>query len=277
MLAVAARERRRHGIDEQHTMLSLFASAASLLPTRIEPRLTRRSACALAALANLPAPPQASALYEGRLTVPAKMDEAMEYLMKYTQTPSGLLYFDAPRGSGFDEVPCRRGCLQRKWAVDPSVTAWAAPSGPILNDVGKTVRIDYRVRRGFFDDEPVALSDGPANGGSVLFTVGDGTVNAAVDELVRSLPPKTIRRAVVPAAFDLDRGTRGEPPFGVPQGTTYLEFSLRSSSASSPLGVCPGGDERYNQVNTCICGGGSPKAPPPPPEGAAASGAGYDV
>ena len=153
-------ERRRHGIDEQHTMLSLFASAASLLPTRIEPRLTRRSACALAALANLPAPPQAAALYEGRLTVPAKMDEAMEYLMKYTQTPSGLLYFDAPRGSGFDEVPCRRGCLQRKWAVDPSVTAWAAPSGPILNDVGKTVRIDYRVRRGFFDDEPVALSDG---------------------------------------------------------------------------------------------------------------------
>jgi hypothetical protein len=37
----------------------------------------------------------------------------------------------------------------------------------------------------------------------VLFAVGDGTVNAAVDELVRSLPPKTIRRAVVPAAFSL--------------------------------------------------------------------------
>ena len=124
------------------------------------------------------------------------------------------------------------------------------------------------VRRGFFDEEPVALSDGPANGGSVLFTVGDGTVNAAVDELVRSLPPKTIRRAVVPAAFDLDRGTRGEPPFAAPQGTTYLEFSLRSSSASSPLGVCPGGDERYNQVDTCICGGGAPlKATPPPPDG----------
>ena len=262
-------------------MLSLFASAASLLPTRIEPRLTRRSVCALAALANLPAPPPASALYEGRLTVEPKaggvFDEKVEYLMKYKQTPSGLLYFDAPRGSGFDEVPCRRGCLQRTWAVDPSVTTWPEGSGPILNDVGKTVKIDYRVRRGFFDDEPVALSDGPANGGSVLFTVGDGTVNAAVDELVRSLLPKTIRRAVVPASFDLDRGTRGEPPFGVAQGTTYLEFSLRSSSASGPLGICPGGDERYNLVNTCICGGGSPKAPPPPPEGAAASGASYDV
>ena len=235
----------------------------------LEPRLTRRSVCALAAaLVNLPAPRQASALYEERLTVPAKMDEPMEYRMKYTQTPSGLLYFDAPRGSGFDDVPCRRGCLRRTWDVDPSVTAWPAPSGPILNDVGKTVKIDYRVRRGFFDEEPVALSDGPNNGGSVIFTVGDGTVNAAVDELVRSLPPKTIRRAVVPAAFDLDRGTRGEPPFGVPQGTTYLEFSLRSSSASSPLGVCPGGDERYNQVNTCICGGGAPpKATPPPSDG----------
>ena len=137
---------------------SLFASAASLLPARIEPHLTRRSVCALAALANLPAPPATAAYVD--VTVPAAIDEPMQYRMRYTQTPSGLLYFDAPRGTGFDDVPCRRGCLQRTWAVDPSVTAWDLPTGAILNDVGAKVRIDYRVRRGFFDDEPVALSDG---------------------------------------------------------------------------------------------------------------------
>ena len=207
----------------------------------------------------------------------------MVYRMQYTQTASGLLYFDLPRGSGFDDIPCRAGCLQRKWAVDPSVASWPPPSEPILNAVGKQVRIDYRVRRGFFDEEPVSLSDGTGNGGSVLFTVGDGTVNPAVDELVRSLQPKIIRRAVVPASFDLDRGTRPEYPRPTPAGTTYLELSLRSTSASNPLGVCPGGDERYTQVDTSICGGGSPPpAPaatpaPAPPARAASQAAGYEV
>ena len=118
-------------------------------------------------------------------------------------------------------MPCRAGCLERTWGFDPESTA-GTPSADTVNAVGAVVIIEYRVHRGFYNTEPVALSDGIGNGGCIVFTVGDGSVNAAVDELVRTLPPKIIRRAVVPAAFDLDRGTRAEYPRVEPPGTTYL-------------------------------------------------------
>lgn len=133
-------------------------------------------------------------------------------------------------------------------------------SAPVLNAPGKSVVIDYRVRRGpgeFFGDI-VALSDGPGNGGSVSFVVGDRTVNAAVDELVRTLPPKTQRRAIVPALFDLDRGTRATYPREEPPGVTYLEVNLRRLSASNAVGVCQGSDAADDAyaVASCICNKG---------------------
>ena len=122
--------------------------------------------------------------------------------------------------------------------------------------------IDYRVRRGGLDGEIIALSDGPGNGGSVRFTIGDGTVNAAVDELIRTLPAGVRRRAVVPPKFDLDRGTRMTYPREEPPGTTYLELSIRKPSASNSVGVCDGSDKSYEaaKVASCICGGGRAEA-----------------
>jgi len=176
-----------------------------------EQLLTRRSLCALALTPQF-------------IAQPAWPADSKYEKVRYTRTASGLLYFDKPRGSGFDDRPCRAGCLETLWAYDPADPV-DDPSAPVLNGVGKEVIIDYRVRRGgpAFDGDPVALSDGQ-NGGSILFVVGDGTVNAAVDELVRTLPPKRVRRAVVPAAFDLDHGTRTEYPRPEPPGTTYLEL-----------------------------------------------------
>ena len=121
--------------------------------------------------------------------------------------------------------------------------------------------IDYRVRRGGLLGEIVALSDGPGNGGSVRFVVGDGTVNAAVDELIRTLPANVRRRAVVPAKFDLDRGTRATYPRDEPPGTTFLELSLRKPSASNSVGVCDGSDApSAAKVASCICGSGRAEA-----------------
>lgn len=198
-------------------------------------QLTRRTLCALALVASTPPPLPA-------LAAPTR----------YTRSASGLLYFDAPRGRGFDDVPCLRSCLKDTWALDPE--AVDPETAAVVHEVGSQVIVNYRVRRGFFDGEIASLSDGPANGGSVLFTVGDGTMNAAVDELVRTLSQGQIRRAVVPAEYDLDRGTRAEYPRPEPPGTTYLELAVRPRSASGPLGVCPGfSDERMNEVYSSIC------------------------
>ena len=212
-----------------------------MLPPSLLQQLSRRSLSALVVAASLNQPRRAALAAD---VAPAS----------YSKTESGLLYFDKSRGSGFDDVPCKGGCLERTWMLDPEAVD-TAPAVALYED-GKELKIDYLVRRGWFDRDIVALSDGIANGGSVSFKVGDGTVNAAVDELVRSLPPNVVRRAVVPAAFDLDQGTRPEYPRPEPPGTTYLELTLRSAFASNSVGVCPGGDERYAPVSTCICGRG---------------------
>ena len=179
----------------------------------------------------------------------------LEAKAKWHGTKSGLLFFDKPiffGTSGFDDLPCRGPCLEKTWALDPD--AIDVSPAPAVREDGALVRIEYRVRRGSLSGEIVALSDGIGNGGSVAFYVGDGTVNAAVDELVRTLGNGVVRRAIVPASFDLDRGTRPEYPRPEPPGTTFLELALRKPGASGPLGVCPGGDELYNKVDTCLCG-----------------------
>jgi hypothetical protein len=205
--------------------------------------LTRRALCGLALTGRLaPAPPVAA------VTI-------ADATARFVGTRSGLLYFDLPPffGNGFDDAPCRGRCLEERWTPDADTVDVAAAS--VVHPDGALVRIDYRVHRKFWgSDELVALSDGIGNGGSVLFGVGDGTVNAAVDELVRTLPPGVVRRAIVPAAFDLDRGTRREYPRPEPPGTTYLTLALRKPSASNSVGTCPGGDARYTEVDSCICG-----------------------
>jgi len=151
----------------------------------------------------------------------------------------------------------------RLWTPGTELTPISRADGvKEINGPGKKVIIDYRVRRegkftGSFDGEIVALSDGISNGGSVFFVVGDRTVNPAVEEMVRSLPPKVVRRAIVPARFDLDRGTRKTYPREEPPGTTYLEINLRSPFASNSVGVCEGSesvDSAY--VASCICADG---------------------
>lgn len=172
--------------------------------------------------------------------------------VQYFKTATGLLYFDEKLG--IDPPPT--ASVKRLW-LDPEQEAISNADVPIVNAKGKEVMIDYRVRREGFFGEIVALSDGPGNGGSIQFVVGDRTVNAAVDELVRTLPPKTQRRAIVPALFDLDRGTRSEYPRPTPPGTTYLEVNIRRTSASGPVGVCD--DEVYTDmtpVASCACNKG---------------------
>ena len=205
--------------------------------------LTRRAFCALA-IGTMNRPPASAVGEKNRKAV-------------YYGTKSGLLFFDYPIffGNGFDDLPCRGGCLDRTWGLEDPDAVNTTPL-PELNAIGKEVKVEYRVQRDSFTSDIVALSDGIGNGGSVIFHVGDGTVNAAVDTLVRTLPPGVVRRAIVPAAFDLDRGTRSDYPRPAPPGTTYLSLSLRTPGASGPSGVCPGGDDRYNKVATCICGSG---------------------
>ena len=214
-------------------------TAANML---LLPQLSRRSLSALLVAASVQQQPRRGALAAD--VAPAQ----------YFKTASGLVYFDKSRGSGFDDVPCGGSCLERTWRLEPDAIV-RSPAAVLYED-GKQLIIDYRVRRGSLQGTIVALSDGISNGGSVAFKLGDGTVNAAVDELARSLPPNIVRRAVVPGSFDLDQGTRPEYPRPEPPGTTYLELSLRSAFASNSVGVCPGGDERYAPANSCICGRG---------------------
>ena len=80
------------------------------------------------------------------------------------------------------------------------------------------------------------------------FNIGDGSVNPAVDELVRSLPKGVTRRAVVPAEFKLLR--KNQVPYYMEDRwpvASYIELSLRKQSDSSPVYLC-------SQVDgSCIC------------------------
>lgn len=212
--------------------------------TRMRVALARRSLCALALTPWWP-PLPASAIFSSSMQ-PAK----------YYGTASGLIYFDEPLGAD----PPPPASYVRLW-IDPQDNVSDVSDAPVLRRPGSAAIIDYRVRRGGFNGEIVALSDGPGNGGSVRFIVGDRTVNPAVDELVRSLPAGVTRRAVVPAKFDLDRGTRASYPREEPPGTTYIELSLRKLSASNSVGVCPGSDaESTALASTCLCNTGRTEA-----------------
>ena len=80
------------------------------------------------------------------------------------------------------------------------------------------------------------------------------------DEMVRTLKPQVLRRAVVPAKFDLDRGTRSTYPREAPPGTTYLEVNIRRVLASNAVGVCDGATDETSlqaaKVATPLCASG---------------------
>ena len=208
--------------------------------------ISRRALASLAALAlSVPrAPPAAHAIFQ------ATMEPA-----KYFGTASGLIYFDEPIGS---EAP-PKASYSRLW-IEPQLEVDNSPQAPVVNAPGTPVIIDYRIRRDGFTGEIVALSDGPGNGGSVRFVVGDRSVNPAVDEMVRTLKPQVLRRAVVPAKFDLDRGTRSTYPREAPPGTTYLEVNIRRVLASNAVGVCDGATDETSlqaaKVATPLCASG---------------------
>ena len=210
-------------------------------------QLSRRAAVAALALA-VPAAVPAPAL----AIFAATMEPA-----KYMGTSTGIIYFDEPLGS----EPPPRASYNRLW-IEPQAVVDTTTEAKIINPPGTPVIIDYRVRRDGFQGEIVALSDGPGNGGSVRFVVGDQSINAAVDELVRTMPKTVIRRAVVPAKFDLDRGTRATYPKVEPPGTTYLEVSIRRVLASNSVGVCDGATDEVAmsaaKVATPICSNGRP-------------------
>ena len=81
------------------------------------------------------------------------------------------------------------------------------------------VAVEFQLRRGGFEGESSQL----ISRGTLAFEVGDGSVNLAVDELVRTLRPGELRRATVPASANLDRsGDRASP--------TYLVLGLVKSA-----------------------------------------------
>jgi hypothetical protein len=204
--------------------------------------LSRRSLCDLFILTSLAAPNPALAKL-----VPAQ----------FFRTPGGILYFDEKLGT----EPPPPASRQRLWTpVEEGQCASASGCATIdpvpqaaVHLPGDVVVIDYRVRQGGWDGEIVALSDGIGDGGSIRFLIGDGTVNAAVDEVVRTLPDGVRRRAIVPAVFDLDRGRRQMYPYEAPPGITYLEISLRKPSATASVGGCDPADPSYPYAGSCIC------------------------
>lgn len=147
-------------------------------------------------------------------------------------TKSGIVYYDQPLGSGC----ALNRCEQRP--KDAPIRTSAALTGD-----GTSVMVNYRLRSSRVgakgQDGEVQEASDSIGLGSVRFVVGDGSVNAAVDELVRTLPPMTTRRATVPASFDLDRSGSQSPSF--------LEVSLRKRTASNPTFACSDVD------GACIC------------------------
>ena len=158
------------------------------------------------------------------------------------ETASKILFYDVPApGSPFgsDILPTMKPEVVLDTGIrDPS------PPGPVVNSEGTKVGLNYRVRSKSLRGEIVECSD-CIGLGTVTFAVGDGSVNAAVDELVRTLPSGVTRRAIVPESFKLIRedqvmyGTRWPVP-------SYVELNL-GIRAGVPTFRCAEVD------GSCIC------------------------
>ena len=170
-------------------------------------------------------------------SLPAFADTKYDGPPALYKTKSGIVFYDTDQG--FD-IP-RSMKLSDVLAQEPV----AAP--PEVNPPGTRVILNYRVRSNALTGDIMEASDSIGLG-QPGFTVGDSPVNAAVDELVRTLPKGITRRAVVPPEFKLLR--KNQVPYYMEDRwpvTSYLELSLRKQSDSSPVYLC-------SQVDgSCIC------------------------
>ncbi|KAH8047055.1 hypothetical protein JL721_12267 [Aureococcus anophagefferens] len=117
-------------------------------------------------------------------------------------TLTGILFFDAPAKAEIPKGPLRPNL--KTMVVFDSFNETRSRV-PTVAPVGTAVAVDYALFRGGFDGRPTER-------GALAFTVGDGSVNPALDELVRTLGPSTLRRATVPASSDLDRSGDASKP-----------------------------------------------------------------
>lgn len=158
------------------------------------------------------------------------------------ETTSNILYYDVPTtGSPFGSdipAPWKPEVVLSPEFRDP------LPPGDVINPDGTSLGLNYRVRGKQMRGEIIECSDCMGLG-TVTFTVGDGSVNAAVDELVRTLKPGVTRRAVIPSSFKLIRenqvmaGTKWPVP-------SFVELNL-GIRTGIPTFLC-------SQVDgSCIC------------------------
>ena len=90
----------------------------------------------------------------------------------------------------------------------------------------RQVIIDYTIRTGGFDGEVVETSFEKLRQ-PLLFTVGTGAVNPALDEMVRTMRPGGTRRVKVPASYNL-----------IPGKEAYLSVRLRTIKGPSSFNIC---------------------------------------
>ena len=86
--------------------------------------------------------------------------------------------------------------------------------------------IDYNIREEGFEGPIVETSKDPLRQ-PLLFTVGTGAVNPALDEMVRTMRPGGTRRAKVPASYNL-----------IPGKDAYLTIRLRAIKGPSSFNIC---------------------------------------
>ena len=172
---------------QRAVVLACIAAPSSAL------RASRRQALSLAAAATLE--PQRA------LAVPVEPT--------FFGTLTGILFFDAPVKAEIPKGPLRPNL--KTMVVFDSFNE-TRTKVPTLAPVGTAVSVEYALFRGGFDERPTTR-------GTLSFTVGDDSVNPALDELVRTLEPATQRRATVPASSNLDRSGDASKP-------TYLQMGL---------------------------------------------------
>lgn len=111
------------------------------------------------------------------------------------------------------------GISQSAWAVEPMFEK--TPSGlefmdvrlgnyseKVIGDATKVI-VDYKIWTGGFDGTLIE-SSAERNRMPMLFTIGTGAVNRAVDEMVRDMRQGGVRRFRIPAKFDATSLVRDE-------------------------------------------------------------------
>lgn len=124
----------------------------------------------------------------------------------FEKTPSGLEFMDVRLGD-VDPIDDRLGIK-------------------VISDSTKVI-VDYKIWTGGFD-ETLIESSAARNRMPLLFTIGTGAVNRAVDEMVRDMRQGGVRRFRIPAKFDATSLLRDE---------LYVQIRLRDIKGPSRGGA----------------------------------------